>query len=192
MASLTRGLAAGVAFAALSALAACKDLETRDRPAGPDTARFDGAWQALRQREEPFYIEVGAGENLMGRVRRVSDLRDAADAGTTMAADPSNASLPDVLAAEDISAVVRRQLGNVKYCYQRLGKPGSTPQPSGRAIVHFVIESSGAVSGVQVDAPAFAGTDLSDCVGRQIERWVFPPSKQGGMAVSYPFVFVGG
>ena len=42
---------------------------------------------------------------------------------------------------------------------------------------------------LNVDAPAFEGTALPACISAQITRWVFPPSRQGMPAVSYPFVF---
>jgi len=60
------------------------------------------------------------------------------------------------------------------------------------AIVSFEIAAGGEVTGTKVDAPAFAGTSLPGCVGGMVSHWAFPKSQNGGLAISYPFVFVGG
>ncbi len=122
----------------------------------------------------------------MGRVRRVSDLRETA----VVSAPGSviNAVLPERPSAEEISHAVKRYLGNVKFCYQRLSKVGFAR--SGRAILSFTINKEGTASDVLVDAPSFSKTDLADCVTKQIARWTFPRSKQGSLVVSFPIVFV--
>jgi TonB family protein len=96
----------------------------------------------------------------------------------------------EVPAAEEVAAVVRANLPAVKTCYLRLTRAGSGV--SGRAIVSFTVEKAGTVGDVRVDAPAFRDTGLPRCVSEQVQRWAFPQSKRGGLAVSYPFVFVGG
>ena len=63
---------------------------------------------------------------------------------------------------------------------------------SGRAILSFTVEKDGTASHIQVDAPVFQDTDLPLCISRQVQRWAFARSRRGGLAVSYPFVFVGG
>jgi outer membrane biosynthesis protein TonB len=98
-----------------------------------------------------------------------------------LAGDPS---------AEEVAAVVRANLPAVRTCYLRLTRAGSGV--SGRAIVSFTVEKAGTVGDLRVDAPAFKDTGLPRCVSEQVQRWAFPQSKRGGLAVSYPFVFVGG
>ncbi len=52
--------------------------------------------------------------------------------------------------------------------------------------------TAGDVHDTRVDAPAFQGTSLPGCVLGMVSHWVFPKSQKGGLAISYPFVFVGG
>jgi hypothetical protein len=153
-----------------------------------DDPKFSETWRSIEQSAEPFYIEHDRGEGLMGRVRRVSDLRETA--GVLGTGAPTDTILPEQPSAEEISLAVKRYLGNVKFCYQRLSKQGVTR--SGRAILSFTINKEGTAGNVRVEAPSFSKTDLADCVTKQIARWTFPRSKQGGLVVSYPIVFVGG
>jgi len=168
---------------------ACERSQPKTAPVpAEDDPTFANAWRAIEQSSEPFYIEHDRGEGLMGRVRRVSDLRE--NSGLLGTGTPPDTVLPEQPSAEEVSLAVKRYLGNVKFCYQRLSKTGSSR--SGRAILGFTIGKDGTPVNVIVDAPAFSKTDLVDCVKKQVARWTFPPSKQGGMVVSYPIVFVGG
>ena len=63
--------------------------------------------------------------------------------------------------------------------------------PVTAAIVNFAVQSNGSVSDVEVNAPAFKGTNLPNCVGDQVKKMTFPKFQQGPQSVSYPFVFVG-
>jgi hypothetical protein len=89
-----------------------------------------------------------------------------------------------------VQKVIKQYLGGVKSCYLHVSRDGDAR--SGKAIVSFQIGASGHVEDLRVDAPAFSGTSLPACVTGQIAHWVFPASQKGGLAVSYPFVFVGG
>jgi hypothetical protein len=152
--------------------------------------RFDQAWRGLAGPDsELFYIEDDRGEGLLARVRRAPRVAphpapppSLAQAGGAAAAEAPN--------PEEVAAVVRANLPAVKTCYLRLTRAGSGA--SGRAIVSFTVEKAGTVGDVHVDAPAFKDTELPRCVSEQVQRWAFPRSKRGGLAVSYPFVFVGG
>jgi hypothetical protein len=78
----------------------------------------------------------------------------------------------------------------VKACYLRIARDGE--QRSGKAIVSFDVGPAGDVRGTKVDAPSFQGTSLPTCVSGMVSHWSFPKSQSGGLAISYPFVFVGG
>jgi hypothetical protein len=152
--------------------------------------RFDEAWRALAARGDEeadvFYIEDDRGEGLMGRVRR------AARSVPTPPPPPSPAVAgePEQPTGSDVASVIRSNLGAVKACYLRMTREGR--MLSGRAILSFTVESNGSAGNVRVDAPAFADTELPRCMTAEVQRWSFPRSKRGGLAVSYPFVFVGG
>jgi hypothetical protein len=153
--------------------------------------KFDRAWRALAGDDsELFYIEDDRGEGLLASVRRSPGVAPhPAPPPQVAAARPSGAPVAEAPTPEQVAAVVRANLPAVKFCYLRLTRAGSSL--SGRAIVSFTVEKAGTVGDVRVDAPAFKDTELPRCVSEQVQRWAFPHSRRGGLAVSYPFVFVG-
>jgi hypothetical protein len=158
--------------------------------------KFDEAWRALAARgddeSDVFYIEDDRGEGLMGRVRRAArSVPKPPPAPATPSTNPTPPPRePEQPDGEAVSAAIRSNLGAIKACYLRLTREGRLI--SGRAILSFTVEKDGTPRNVRVEAPAFAGSGLPRCMSQQVERWTFPRSKRGGLAVSYPFVFVGG
>jgi hypothetical protein len=160
----------------------------------PAQAEFDRKWAALATTDvEAFYVEDDRGEGLMGNVRRSRRsqklaLLDPAKGTGPGAVDPN--AVPEVPSPEQIQEVIRQNLAGVRACYLRLSRAGD--QRSGKAIVSFQIGAAGDVQNTHVDAPAFDGTPLPSCVVGLVSHWAFPRSAKGGLAISYPFVFVGG
>lgn len=157
-------------------------------------AEFDRAWSDLAQKNaDTFYIEDDRGEGLMGNVMRAQTgalaMAPNMAASVRQGSDPAGA-LPSTPSPDDVQRVIRQNLGGVKSCYLRISRAGDTR--SGKAIVSFKINPEGHVEELRVEAPAFTGTTLPSCVSGQIQRWEFPASRKGGLAISYPFVFVGG
>jgi hypothetical protein len=153
------------------------------RPALPGNPEFDQKWSNIAKEDvDVFYIEDDRGEGLMGNVRRArkQEAQVAPRAGET----------PQTLSQEDVQRVIRQNLPGVRACYLRIARDGE--QRSGKAIVSFQVGPSGDVQDTKVDAPAFQGTSLPNCVSGTVSRWAFPKSQKGGLAISYPFVFVGG
>ena len=158
-------------------------------PADPN---FDRAWTTLAQKGvDAFYIEDDRAEGLMGNVLRAQTgaLAMAPDMQASLR-QPGGQALPVSPNPEEVQKVIRQNLGGVKSCYLHVARDGESR--SGKAIVSFLVGASGHVEELHVDAPAFSGTSLPACVTGQIAHWVFPASQKGGLAVSYPFVFVGG
>jgi len=152
-------------------------------PAATGNAAFDQKWAALAAKDvDAFYVEDDRGEGLMGNVRRA---RHDQPAG----ADKPIAATAN-LTQEQIQQVVRQNLPGVKACYLRISHEGE--QRSGKAIVSFDVGPAGDVRDTKVDAPSFQGTSLPGCVSGMVSHWSFPKSQSGGLAISYPFVFVGG
>jgi hypothetical protein len=150
------------------------------------TSEFDRKWTALAATDvETFYVGDDRGEGLMGNVRRSKRTMKVALASKGAPNTP-----PEVPSSEEVEHVIRQNLGGVSACYLRLSRTGD--QRSGKAIVSFQVGAAGNVENTQVDAPAFAGTTLPACVAGLVSHWAFPKSGRGGLAISYPFVFVGG
>lgn len=165
--------------------------QKQSEPARVDP-KFDEQWRALAARgdeeSDVFYIEDDRGEGLMGRVRRNARTVPRPPASpVTPPPAPGEPELPD---GDAVSAAIRANLAGIKACYLRLTREGRLI--SGRAILSFTVQKDGSARDVRVDAPAFADSGLPRCMSLQVERWTFPRSRRGGLAVSYPFVFVGG
>jgi hypothetical protein len=148
---------------------------------------FEQQWSALAQKEvEVFYIEDDRGEGLMGNVRRARH-----DQNLTSAPPASvRGGAPQDLSPDEIQRVIRQNLPGVRACFLRMSRGGE--QRSGKAIVSFQVGPSGDVQDTKVDAPSFQGTSLPACVSGIVSHWAFPKSQKGALAISYPFVFVGG
>jgi hypothetical protein len=154
-------------------------------PVAANNAEFDKKWAALASKElDAFYVEDDRGEGLMGNVRRARhEQPPATDKGEQMAATAN-------LSQQQIQQVIRQNLPGVKACFLRISREGE--QRSGKAIVSFDVGPAGDVRDTKVDAPSFQGTSLPNCVSGMVSHWAFPKSQTGGLAISYPFVFVGG
>ena len=179
-------ISAAVLVAGLMALGCTKKSDESKAPA-PATPEFDQQWSALADKDlEVFYIEDDRGEGLMGNVRRAK--RGSNDALSAKVDDTMGT--PATLSNDAVQRVIRQNLAGVRACFLRIGRDGD--QRSGKAIVSFEIGAAGDVHDTKVDAPAFQGTSLPGCVLGMVSHWVFPKSQKGGLAISYPFVFVGG
>jgi len=175
-----------VLVAGLTALGCTKKAEETKAPAAA-TAEFDQKWSSLAEKDsEVFYIEDDRGEGLMGNVRRARHGNN--DALNARVEEPIGT--PVVPSQDQVQRVIRQNLAGVRACFLRIGRDGD--QRSGKAIVSFEIGAGGDVHDTKVDAPAFQGTSLPGCVLGMVSHWVFPKSQKGGLAISYPFVFVGG
>ena len=147
---------------------------------------FDKQWAALAHNEvDVFYIEDDRGEGLMGNVRRARHEQNLA-----LAARPAEIGTPQTLSSDEMQRVIRQNLPGVRACFLRIARDGD--QRSGKAIVSFHVGPGGDVEDTKVEAPSFQGTSLPNCVSGTVSHWAFPKSQKGGLAISYPFVFVGG
>ena len=182
----------GVVLVVAAVLAtACLGCGKRHPPV--PNAAFDQRWAKLAGAGgEPLYIQDDRGQVLMGSV--LGAQAGAVDMAALLAQSFKGGTRPTALPEQpdptEVQRLVRRYLPGVKSCYQQLSRAGDAR--SGKAIVSFQIAATGRVQAPAVDAPAFDGTSLPACIGAQVSRWVFPPSRKGaGPALSYPFVFVG-
>ena len=175
-----------VLVAGLTAFGCARKSDNQPAPAAA-SPEFDQKWSSLAEKEiEVFYIEDDRGEGLMGNVRRARrGNNDALNAKVE-----NSTATPAVPSQEAVQRVIRQNLAGVRACFLRVGRDGN--QRSGKAIVSFEIGAAGDVRDTKVDAPAFQGTSLPGCVLGMVSHWVFPKSQKGGLAISYPFVFVGG
>jgi hypothetical protein len=97
------------------------------------------------------------------------------------------ASVDSGLDRDAIAAVINRNLGQVRFCYEQ-GLQGS-PDLNGRVAVDFTIGGNGAVKTASVGNSSLNSKIVEDCIILRLKSWKFP-LPQGGVdvKVSYPFV----
>ena len=84
--------------------------------------------------------------------------------------EPLPVARPKSLTDAQIARVMKKQLGDVEYCWNRLPAPARKTDTT--AVITLSVEMTGVVSGVEVDSdvPASAQKCISACAA----RWVFP------------------
>ncbi|KYG64579.1 AgmX/PglI C-terminal domain-containing protein [Bdellovibrio bacteriovorus] len=86
-----------------------------------------------------------------------------------------------------IDEVIRRNLGQVRFCYEQALQ--GTPNLSGRVAMGFTIGGNGLVKSASVENSSMANKGVEDCITMRLKTWKFPVP-QGGVdvKVTYPFV----
>ena len=90
-----------------------------------------------------------------------------------------------------IDAVVKQNMNQVRYCYQR--ELAKQPSLAGDITVKFVISGTGSVSKAEIKSSTMGNPTVESCITSRFLHWQFPAPKGGGnVVVSYPFVFTPG
>jgi pSer/pThr/pTyr-binding forkhead associated (FHA) protein len=101
---------------------------------------------------------------------------------------PGDPGVSGGLTAQEIMAVIRAHLNEIRHCYEQLLQ--RSPSASGKIAVEFVIALSGRVSTVRVTEATLSDSGMRGCVTGRIQRWGFPKPRGGQpVTVTYPFVF---
>lgn len=109
-----------------------------------------------------------------------------ATGGTSMAL-ASEATTGGGLDRDAIAAVINRNLGQVRFCYEQ-GLQGS-PALAGRVAIGFTIGGNGMVKVAGVDNSSLGSKIVEDCIVARLKGWKFPLPENGvDVKVSYPFV----
>lgn len=92
------------------------------------------------------------------------------------------------LTAQEIMAVIRANLNQIRHCYEQLLQ--RSPNAAGKMSVNFVINNGGRVQTVSVGDSTISDSMMRGCVTGKIQRWAFPKPRGGQpVTVNYPFVF---
>lgn len=87
-----------------------------------------------------------------------------------------------------IDAVIKRNMAQIRYCYQR--ELTKNPSLGGKITVKFVIAKDGTVSSATTKASTMNNPAVESCINGRFMRFQFPEPKGGGIViVSYPFIF---
>lgn len=86
-----------------------------------------------------------------------------------------------------ISEVVRRNIGQIRFCYEQGLQ--SDAALAGRVGVSFVINGEGGVSSANVASSTLNSKSVEDCITMRVKSWKFPvPANAQSVKVTYPFV----
>lgn len=91
------------------------------------------------------------------------------------------------LPAEVIQRIVRQHFGSFRMCYENGLR--SNPELAGGVTVGFVIDASGAVSGVSNAGSSMPDSGVVSCVVRSFGGLSFPKPEGGVVRVTYPISF---
>ena len=89
-----------------------------------------------------------------------------------------------------IGSVVKREMGGIKYCYEKGLK--KNPKLSGKIVIEFLIGVNGSVRSSRVVFSSMGAPSVERCIARRVTRFRFPKPKKGSVKVNYPFIFTSG
>ncbi len=92
------------------------------------------------------------------------------------------------LAKEDIRKVIRSNINDVRYCYEKdMDDTGRVYD--GRVSVRFIIQPDGSVDPAAVAKDTTGSDTVGQCIAKAVKTWRFPEPEGGGIVVvTYPFV----
>ena len=92
-------------------------------------------------------------------------------------------------AKSNISAVVGRGSGGIKYCYEK--ELQTNPNLAGKVTLSWTVNLQGQVLKAFVASSSLNNKSVESCMTRQVKRWRFDPPKGGHCIIQYPFTFKG-
>jgi len=99
----------------------------------------------------------------------------------------AEASIAKGLDRDQIAAVINRNLGQVRFCYEQ-GLQGEASL-NGRVAIEFVIGGNGLVKSAGVESTTLNSKVVEDCLVLRLKSWKFPlPDGGVDVKVTYPFV----
>ena len=123
----------------------------------------------------------GGGKDGFGQMSLVGSL------GTSSIPLGKEAIIQGGLDQESISAVIQRNMGQIRFCYEQGLQ--SDPKLMGRVAVDFTIGGTGRVKVASLSSSTLHSQLVEKCILMRLKTWKFP-SPEGGVdvKVSYPFM----
>ncbi|MFK8138055.1 MAG: AgmX/PglI C-terminal domain-containing protein [Bdellovibrionales bacterium] len=124
--------------------------------------------------------------------RKLSSLKSGLAKGTVAATNmeiqEKEILLDGGLDREVIAAVIRKNIGEIRYCYER--QLSADKDLQGKVKVEFTIDAKGSVARQTVKDTTLKSAKVEGCILRRIAGWKFPKPKGGTkVLVAYPFLF---
>lgn len=107
--------------------------------------------------------------------------------GSSVVVPEADAVTEGSLTKEEIEAVIRANLAQIKWCYEK--NLQGNRQLSGRVLSDFVIGTNGRVTSSNIAQSTLGSPSTEKCISDAVSRWKFPLPRGGGVVtVKYPFV----
>ncbi len=114
--------------------------------------------------------------------------RSGRGSGVNIDVPPVDAVSGGGLTPEEIMAVIRANLNQIRHCYNQFLQ--RSPGRSGTVKVGFKVATSGRVQSAKVRSSSINDSKLKGCITGKIRRWKFPkPRSSKPVDVTYPFNF---
>ncbi len=164
--------------------------------AAPGNSRGVDGWGLRGSSQGGGGLDDTIGIGVIGTKGRGGGIRDygsdvdlpAGKPPTVLDIPPSEITLTGALDKELIRQVIRRNINQIKYCYE--SQLTRHPNLSGKVAVQFVISASGSVASSSVVQSSADDRTLESCVANRVHGWLFPKPRGGGVVVvTYPFLF---
>ncbi|MFZ5481811.1 MAG: AgmX/PglI C-terminal domain-containing protein [Myxococcota bacterium] len=179
-----------VLVALAPALAACHASEETARWEVRLAVRADGAVAAVDFTGSP--ADACVRDALAGARLPARQGDYAVSRGLVIGPAGVTFSLPIVVGSLDkahIDAVIKRNMAQVRYCYQR--ELTKDPGLAGKVVVKFVIAKDGTVSSATTKSSTMGNEEVERCINGRFMRFQFDEPSGGGIViVSYPFIFM--
>lgn len=108
-------------------------------------------------------------------------------AATTVQVPEGDVVTEGSLTREEIEAVIRANLAQIKACYERFLQ--GRRDLGGKVLTSFVISPNGRVQSASIASSDLGSAGCEQCIVSAIKRWKFPiPRGNGTVSVKYPFV----
>ena len=135
---------------------------------------------ARRPKRGPTYRLGGVATK--GKAGGASDFKDGTalaggniGSGNIVAMVDEETVIEGGLDRDAIADVIRRNLGQIRYCYER--QLSSTPDLYGKILVKFTIGAAGEVAESRVDNSTLKSAMVEGCIMRRMASWKFPSLK---------------
>jgi TonB family protein len=140
---------------------------------------------------------LGAGNNLSGAggygtkgrgggQAGFGEMKLAGSLGSLALPVGSDAAVTQGLDRDQISSVIARNQGQIRYCYEQ----GLLQDAhlSGRVTVDFTIGANGLVKAASISQSTLRNTSVEECIVQRLRSWKFPlPDGGVDVKVTYPF-----
>lgn len=101
--------------------------------------------------------------------------------------DNDGADIQGGLERSEVDAVVRENLSQIRFCYNRGLR--SNPSLQGKVVTGFTIGGNGSVVQSRIKTSTLSESTVENCIRERITSWKFPQPRGGGqVVVSYPFL----